>query len=141
MKPPLQASSSVFSPLSSRDVEHRLYSITTDLAGIVRIDRLTVLTEEQVDDYLRALSDVLESVRRKFGRVRLFADLRNSPVRAQAAAEKLRIGNQELYRPGDKVALLIASSLLKMQLQRNIVPEYQALFTTVEEAEAWLQSV
>ena len=127
-------------PIALRGAEHPLYSIAIDPVGIVRISRLTVLTAEQVDDYLETLTELLHLVRQRFQRVCVFADLRGSPVRAQKAAEQLRIGNNELYRKGDRVALLVESSLLKLQLQRNIVPEYQALFTVAEDAEAWLRS-
>lgn len=121
--------------------EPGLYEIIRDdRLKIVRIDRIGVQQLADVDRYLAVLGDVVRDVRLRFGRVRVLADLRNSPVRTQEAAERMRLGNLALYRPGDRVALIVESSLLKMQLRRTLV-EYQNIFLSPHAAETWLTAL
>lgn len=121
--------------------EPGLYEIARDdRVKILRINRVAVQQLGEVDRYLVALGDVVRDVRLRFGRVRVLADLRNSPVRTQEAAERLRMGNLALYRTGDRVALIVESSLLKMQLRRTLV-EYQNIFLSPHAAETWLTAL
>ncbi len=118
-----------------------LYAITLDTRlAIIRIDDLGVQRVEDVTDYLAVLTSTVAEARRRSGKVRVLADLRRSPVRTQEAAERIRVGNQSLYRSGDRVALLVASSLLTMQLRRNLVAQYQRIFTSQQDAETWLMA-
>ncbi|WP_343518729.1 hypothetical protein [Sphingomonas sp.] len=114
--------------------------IRDDRLKILRISQVTVQTVEEVDHYLAVLGEVVRDARLRFGRVRVLADLRNSPVRTQEAAERMRMGNLALYRTGDRVALIVESSLLKMQLRRTLV-EYQNIFLSPNAAETWLTAL
>ena len=115
------------------------YSITLDRAtGIVRVSGLILATPSDVDRYVAELDSVVREARLLSGKARVLADLRHSPVRSQDAAERLRHHNSSLYRPGERVALLVASALLALQLKRNLVADLQAVFVSEAEAEAWL---
>jgi len=105
---------------------------------IIRVSGVGVQRVEDVDRYLAELGRSIAAMRARRGPIRLLADLRHSPVRSQPVAERLRLGNLTLYRAGDRVALLVESSLMKMQLRRNLVPEYQAIFMSANAAETWL---
>ena len=121
--------------------EPGLYEIIRDdRLKILRIDRVAVQQVADVDRYLAVLGDVVRDARLRFNRVRVLADLRNSPIRTQEAAERLRLGNLALYRTGDRVALIVESSLLKMQLRRTLV-EYQNIFLSPNAAETWLTAL
>jgi hypothetical protein len=121
--------------------EPGLYEIVRDdRIRIVRINRVAVQQLADVDRYLAVLGDVVRDARTRFGRVRILADLRNSPIRTQEAAERMRLGNLALYREGDRVALIVESSLLKMQLRRTLV-EYQNIFLSPNAAETWLTAL
>lgn len=118
-----------------------LYEIVRDdRLKILRINSVSVQTLAEVDRYLNVIGAIVRDARVRFGRVRVLADLRNSPVRTQEAAERLRMGNLALYRTGDRVALIVESSLLKMQLRRTLV-EYQNLFLSQNAAETWLTAL
>lgn len=118
-----------------------LYEIIRDgRLKILRINQVGVRTLGEVDRYLAVLGDVVRDTRLRFGRVRVLADLRNAPLRTQEAAERMRMGNLALYRPGDRVALIVESSLLKMQLRRTLV-EYQNIFLSPNAAETWLTAM
>lgn len=121
--------------------EPGLYEIVRDDGRkILRINRVGVQQLADVDRYLAVLGDIVRDARLRFGRVRVLADLRNSPIRTQEAAERLRMGNLALYRTGDRVALIVESSLLKMQLRRTLV-EYQNIFLSPHAAETWLTAL
>lgn len=121
--------------------EPGLYEIVRDdRLKILRINRVAVQQLADVDRYLAVLGDIVRDARLRFGRVRVLADLRNSPIRTQEAAERMRMGNLALYRTGDRVALIVESSLLKMQLRRTLV-EYQNIFLSPNAAETWLTAL
>ncbi len=121
--------------------EPGLYEIIRDdQLKILRINRVAVQQLSDVDRYLAVLGDAVRDARLRFGRVRVLADLRNSPIRTQEAAERMRVGNLALYRDGDRVALIVESSLLKMQLRRTLV-EYQNIFLSPHAAETWLNAL
>lgn len=114
--------------------------IRDDRLKILRISQVAVQTREEVDQYLAVLGEIVRDARLRFGRVRVLADLRNAPLRTQEAAERMRMGNLALYRTGDRVALIVESSLLKMQLRRTLV-EYQNIFLSPNAAETWLTAL
>ncbi|MCW4463884.1 hypothetical protein OK349_19435 [Sphingomonas sp. BT-65] len=114
--------------------------IRDDKLKILRISQVAVQTREEVDQYLAVLGEIVRDTRLRFGRVRVLADLRNAPLRTQEAAERMRMGNLALYRTGDRVALIVESSLLKMQLRRTLV-EYQNIFLSPNAAETWLTAL
>lgn len=121
--------------------EPGLYEIVRDdRVRILRINSVAVQQLADVDRYLAILGDVVRDARLRFGKVRILADLRNSPIRTQEAAERMRTGNLALYRDGDRVALIVESSLLKMQLRRTLV-EYQNIFLSPSAAETWLTAL
>ncbi|APR53894.1 STAS/SEC14 domain-containing protein [Sphingomonas koreensis] len=121
--------------------EPGLYEIVRDdRVKILRINSVAVQQLADVDRYLATLGDVVRDARLRFGKVRVLADLRNSPIRTQEAAERMRTGNLALYRDGDRVALIVESSLLKMQLRRTLV-EYQNIFLSPSAAETWLTAL
>lgn len=121
--------------------EPGLYEIVRDdRVRILRINSVAVQQLADVDRYLAILGDVVRDARLRFGKVRVLADLRNSPIRTQEAAERMRTGNLALYRDGDRVALIVESSLLKMQLRRTLV-EYQNIFLSPSAAETWLTAL
>ncbi|MDO6412874.1 hypothetical protein Q4F19_00620 [Sphingomonas sp. BIUV-7] len=120
----------------------RLYAIDHDQSSdIIRVSDLAVQSVEEIDRYLGELGREIAAMRARRGTVRLLADLRHSPIRSQAAAERLRRGNLTLYRAGDRVALLVESSLMKMQLRRNLVADYQNIFVSPHAAETWLTAL
>jgi hypothetical protein len=121
--------------------EPGLYEIVRDdRLKILRVNRVAVQQLADVDRYLAVVGGIVRDARLRFGQVRVLADLRNSPIRTQEAAERMRVGNLGLYRVGDRVALIVESSLLKMQLRRTLV-EYQNIFMSPSAAETWLTAL
>lgn len=111
-----------------------------DTMGIVRTGALTFQSAAEVDHYVGVLAKFLETARHRYGRALVLADLCEAPVRSQEAVDRLRSYNQSLYRKHERVALLVESSLLKLQLRRNLVPDLQNIFMSRNAAETWLQA-
>ncbi|ODP38494.1 hypothetical protein [Sphingomonas turrisvirgatae] len=121
--------------------EPGLYEIALDeRLNVLRVGRVAVQCVEEVDRYLARLGEIVRTLRLRHGKVRVLADLRHAPVRTQEVAERLRLGNQALYRPGDRVALVVESSLLKMQLRRTLT-DNQNIFLSPNAAETWLTAI
>ncbi|WP_066658609.1 hypothetical protein [Sphingomonas sp. CCH9-E2] len=111
--------------------------VRDDHLGIIRIRCIGLRLGDEVDRYLAVLGPIVADMRACHGRVRVLADLRNAPIRTQEAADKMRAGNLRLYRTGDRIALIVESSLLKMQLRRTLV-EFQNIFVSPNAAETWV---
>ncbi len=111
--------------------------VRDDNLGVIRIRCVGLRLGDEVDRYLAVLEPIVADMRACHGCVRVLADLRNAPIRTQEAADKMRAGNLRLYRTGDRVALIVESSLLKMQLRRTLV-EYQNIFVSPNAAETWV---
>lgn len=111
--------------------------VRDDRLALIRISCTGLRLGDEVDRYLSVLEPIVADMRACHGRVRVLADLRNAPIRTQEAADKMRAGNLRLYRTGDRVALIVESSLLKMQLRRTLV-EYQNIFVSPNAAETWV---
>lgn len=111
--------------------------VRDDQRGVIRICCTGLRLGEEVDRYLAILEPIIADMRACHVRVRVLADLRNAPIRTQEAADKMRAGNLRLYRAGDRIALIVESSLLKMQLRRTLV-EYQNIFVSPNAAETWV---
>lgn len=111
--------------------------VRDDRLGLIRIRCTGLRLGEEVDRYLAVLEPIVTDMRASYGRVRVLADLRNAPIRTQEAADRMRAGNLRLYRVGDRIALIVESSLLKMQLRRTLV-EYQNIFVSPNAAETWV---
>lgn len=111
--------------------------VRDDRLGLIRISCTGLRLGEEVDRYLAVLEPIVTDMRACYGRVRVLADLRNAPIRTQEAVDRMRAGNLRLYRAGDRIALIVESSLLKMQLRRTLV-EYQNIFVSPNAAETWV---
>ncbi|MFL9842250.1 hypothetical protein ABS767_14870 [Sphingomonas sp. ST-64] len=116
------------------------YDIARDEeSGVLRISAVGMQHADQVGRYLDVLERIVQETRARFGRIRVLSDLRNAPVRTQEAADRMREGNLRLYRSGDRVALIVETSLLKMQLRRTLI-DCQNIFVSPNAAETWLMA-
>jgi hypothetical protein len=95
-------------------------------------------TAAYVDDHFDQLEICLVDVRRRLGRAKVLVDLRKSPVQAPDVADRIRIRAQQLYGAGDRVAVVVETSLLKMQLRRATDGQKIQNFISIAAAEMWL---
>jgi hypothetical protein len=96
-------------------------------------------TTAEVDRYAREAGPAFEAAREKEGFLRLFIDLRSTHVLSQALMDPLAKAGMQYSRADDRVALVVASTLLKLQMRRMLGEAPVPIFLSADEGEAWLR--
>ncbi|CAN5281458.1 hypothetical protein BH10PSE13_BH10PSE13_17480 [soil metagenome] len=110
-------------------------------AAIVRCYLRGLLTMELLADYEHALRREMTAARRDSPRVLMLFDSGESIVQPAPIVERIRELGQSVRQPGDRLAVVVGSALLKMQAERAIQGYAdEQVFRTVAEAEVWLKS-
>jgi hypothetical protein len=91
-----------------------------------------------VSNHLREFEKVLFQARRSDRPSRTLVDLREAPVQAPDVAACLHSAVSRMYRPPERAAIVVASSLVKIQMKRGFNPETHAVFLSLKAAELWL---
>ena len=65
-------------------------------------------------------------------------DLRKHDTQSPSVAALIKDGVDNMYRPGDRVAMVVASTVVKMQMRRVTNPAFVEIFTAIEDAEKWM---
>jgi len=116
-----------------------MYSVTYDPeAGIIRMAVSGFWEVGMVDDLAAELKPALALARASCGQVLVLSDARDFPV--QSAEVGMAFGKLEMETGPlrDRMAMVVGSTLAKMQGQRAVAGSVTAFFTSVDEAEAWL---
>jgi hypothetical protein len=69
--------------------------------------------------------------------LRVIADVRESAVQSAEVAQFILDRVTSIYRPGDRVALIVATSMLKAQLRRILPGGVHEYFLSGDAAEKW----
>ena len=119
-----------------------LYKIRfDDLLGIVRTSVQGFWNMGEAERYIRDLESVVGELRRRGERVRVLVDRRGSPFFSSAVAERFGRMNREVYGGhDDRIAIVVDSSLAKIQLGRLLTHVGSKAFLSLGAAETWLQS-
>jgi hypothetical protein len=70
--------------------------------------------------------------------VRAIIDAREAVIQNPESVERIRVGTPEIYVSGDRVAMLVSNSLVKMQLRRVVDERTHELFMSANAATTWL---
>ena len=108
--------------------------------GIITIVGEGVYTFIQAQEHFAALAALVSSVRSKRGRVKVLIDTARSAVQPANVAEKIEKSIRSLYTPQDRVALIVASTLHKVQMRRIADPKIIHLFISRDAALTWLRA-
>jgi hypothetical protein len=68
---------------------------------------------------------------------RAVADLRRAQTQSQEVASLVQREIADLYREGDRVAVVLPSGLLKTQIRRILSSEVSRYFDDIDDAERW----
>ncbi|WP_143011840.1 STAS/SEC14 domain-containing protein [Sphingomonas sp. YR710] len=98
------------------------------------------LTVEDVEDYAQKLARLTCQARESDGVVRLCLDSRESLIQSQEVMAAFACLPSMISSPSDRVAVVVSSSLAKLQMKRNFNSQHERTFTSVETAVAWLRS-
>lgn len=105
---------------------------------IIRIDCHGVWTPAQVDACFDELKTLIEEMRARLNRVRVFVDRRQAVPQPEATIERLKGHTERDYLPTDRIAVVVDSSLAKMQLRDQLDPQTHKLFLSGNAAATWL---
>jgi hypothetical protein len=98
------------------------------------------LSLADVKQYERQLDHVSREVRNKAGRVRFLIDSTAASVQSPDVAAALRQVPSVLLLPEDRLAVVVGDSALKkMQTERMMRDDREQMFSSEQEARAWLQ--
>lgn len=117
-----------------------MYSLTFDnAAGVLVVTFEGFTPDEELARYEQDLRAGIADARRRVGRLRLLIDAIRGQVLPAAAAERLKTIEARLVRsPDDRVAVVLNSTLLKLQLKRIVSGDQTRIFQSDDEARAWL---
>jgi hypothetical protein len=108
--------------------------------GAMRLTGRGLFSIEQVEAYFTHYRRLAERMRRERGAVRVLADLREAAVQSVEVAGYVRDRGEGLRREEDRFAVVLASSLVKLQMRRVVGSPQHAFFLSPAAAETWLRA-
>lgn len=109
-------------------------------SGLVRVTGRGFWSALHADHHFSKLDAILRGIRMAGLRVRVLVDLREAAVQPAETAERIGRATQEIYQPGDRVAIVVGSSLAKMQMRRAARIANHDFFVSPSAAEMWLHA-
>jgi hypothetical protein len=118
-----------------------LFSINYDRpAEIIRSRIWGFWSPEESDRYFNSLMPIMADQRRSAGRAKVLADRRGGIPQSAETLARTVSWYDRAYRPGDMSAVVVDTSLLRLQLRRVYPADRANLFLSYEEAESWLRT-
>jgi hypothetical protein len=109
-------------------------------AGVIRAVGIGIWSLGQVDAYFAHFRRLAAGMRRGGGIVRAIADLRDGGVQSPEIDARVAEHKQGLYQDGDRLAVVVPSSLAKMQVRNKLNSTQHAVFISPDAAETWLRA-
>lgn len=97
-------------------------------------------TPEVLVHHFREMEAAFASKRGRFLTTRVLCDIREQSVQPDAIVEQIREGIERIYTPVDRLATVASSSLVKMQLRRQLGRMNAQYFMSIEAAITWLNA-
>lgn len=118
-----------------------MFSFSFDAAaGILCVKVMGSWTLPEVERYAREAGLQFPRARQSAGQLRLLIDLSAADVLSQALMAPLAKAGMQYARADDRVALVVGSTLLKLQMKRMIGGAPAGIFLSEREARGWLLS-
>lgn len=116
-----------------------LLSFSYDVAAkIIRITGVGKWTVDYVDVHFAELAVLIDRVRQQNGEVLALVDLSRAPVQSAEVAARIHEATGRLYGPGDRIAMIVPSFLLKAQMKSVTWKDNAAIFVSPFAAMTWL---
>lgn len=126
------------SPAAGVGRDGTLAITTEDEPGIVRVTGRGLWTPDEVDSHFDELDPILQAERRARGGALVLVDLHGAPVQPIAVADRIRFHTSRMYRPEDRVAIIVRSSFVKVQMKRAAAVAHLEVFISPDAARIWL---
>lgn len=107
--------------------------------GILRSENKGFWTADEARRYMEEIARQASQARRTAGALKLLVDGREADVvPADTAAVLADFERRIIAAPTDRVAVVVGSSLAKMQTRRNFASPQSEIFVSPSAAETWL---
>ena len=121
-------------------VETELFDINLERAGCIIVVTARGFWEvADVERYNRELEPLFVASRQRFSCCRILVDMQKISVQSAEVAQHFAADHKAFDKPGDKIAFVVNSSLLKMQVNRVCADDLVATFAHIDEARSWLK--
>ena len=109
-------------------------------SGIVTSTSIGILTVESLLEGNRNIRVALQKAREDFGRALYLVDARETVVQPQSVMEEVEREGRLITHGEDRMAVVVPSALTSMQARRLFNHSNEAIFNSMDQAMAWLQS-
>jgi hypothetical protein len=111
-----------------------------DLTRFISITGTGFWSPAEIDDHFDELRDLIERMRTVRSDVRILVDLRESGAQSPETIVRISARIAAAYRDGDRIAMVLSSSLAKLQMKRAIQNLQHEMFVSPKAAEQWLMA-
>jgi hypothetical protein len=116
----------------------RLSISLPDDQGIIKIQGHGLWSLDYLNQHFRELDAIIAQARRWNPDVLALVDLREAPVQSPEVAESINANTRRVYRDQDRIAIVVQSSLVKLQMKRVVDCAHVQIFISVSAAYTWL---
>lgn len=109
-------------------------------SGTIFVNNVGFLSKTHADRHMAEFAAVVASFRRTRLAVRVMVDMTAGSLQSAPVAELLRTRTAAIFLQGDRVALVVASALLVIQLRRTHGAPVFGIFAAANEAALWLSN-
>ena len=121
-------------------IEDPAFTVALDDRYIIHVRAHGLWTPEIADRYWCAFQPFLDESRRHLGHAKALIDRRGAPVMPMAMVQAMRQGIVAHYHADDRLALVVDSSPLKLQMRKTYPLAHLDAFLSYDAALAWLQN-
>ena len=115
------------------------FHLSTDADGVIMLKILRVVQDSEGPKLVADITAAVTAVRATHGVVHILFDNRESAFFSGIARTKLIETMGTLYEPGDRTALLVTSSMMKVRAKSQMNERTQA-FLSEPAARTWLRA-
>jgi hypothetical protein len=106
--------------------------------GVIHVDSTGVWDIEYFHTFATKQESLINQCQADHGIARVLSDTRIAGVVTREMADLISEFTARCYKPEDRIAIIVESSLLKLQMRRVFSPCRVEVFTSSEAAETWL---
>lgn len=118
-----------------------MFDVRLDDEGqLVRVRITDILSLEDITRFNQEMGEAARVARRRYGYFRLLADGTSGLVQPAELASSYVTPGQLLEGPDERWAVVVTSTLAKMQVRRYLADDRAQGFLSLSEAQAWLTS-
>ncbi|HEX7782779.1 MAG TPA: hypothetical protein VF509_08225 [Sphingobium sp.] len=106
--------------------------------GVIQVVGSGFWTPQDVDRHFGKLGDVVRSVRQSGRQIRVLVNLSGVPPQSLETVERIGVASARIYAKEDRIAIIVDSSLAKMQMRRVVREAQHQIFLSPNAAMTWL---